>query len=202
MAKIKSIIMLMIEPDMSEVESGHATPYKISIPDLRFDELKALIDDQIDAGCKIDLKMANDYLDLASLEVVKLSGGNIQALLQYCATAVSASPPKKGQANVLDVSKAWAEGPLLSDRANAAPPRVLFFEASASSIVNMGVWIDTAQKAMGDFQSKTGMKPTIKDGLEKFFGVPLIPCGMISHQSAATTDQIRKAVRGTLLGYE
>lgn len=200
MAQIKSVIMLMLQPDMSEVESGRAEPYRIAIPELKFGDLKSFFDQEINAGCKIELKVADDYLDLASLEATKMAGGNIQALLQYCATAVSASPPKKGQAKVLDVSKAWTAGPLLPDRIHAAPPRVIFLEASASSIVNMGIWIDTVQKSLGNFQNQSGMRPSMKKGLEDFFGVPFLPYGMISHQPAVSPDQIKRALRGTLLG--
>lgn len=200
MAQIKSVIMLMLQPDMSEVESGRVEPFRIAIPELKFGDLKSFFDQEINAGCKIELKVANDYLDLASLEATKMSGGNIQVLLQYCATAVSVSPPKKGQAKVLDVAKAWADGPFLEDRSHAAPPRVIFLEASASSIVNMGIWIDTIQKAVGSFQNQSGMRPSMKKGLEAFFGVPFLPYGMISHQPSVSSEQIKRALRGTLPG--
>ena len=199
MGQIKSIIMLALEPDFSKVESGEVEPYRVCVPDLKFAELKAFFDDEVQAGFKVDLRIADDYLDWASLEVSKTTNVGIHGLLDYCAKSVMASPPKKGQSGVIDVSKAWAAGPLLPDRSMCAPPKVVFLAASAASIINMGIWIHTLQSACGDFEKKKGMSSSIRQELERFFGLPFLPCAMVSHQSAVTPAQLKSAMSRTIL---
>jgi hypothetical protein len=199
MGLVKTCVLIAIEADFAAVENNSVAPYKIDIPKLSFLAIKEYFDAEVSAGCKIDLRVANDYLDWASLELSKRQGG-IQNLLDQCANGVKKSPPKRGQAKIIDVAKAWGEIQILPDREKAAPPSVFFLEASASSIINLGIWIGEVQRICGDFSSKKGMDKGFNKFLNDFFGAPFKPGAMISHQSMATPEQIRQAMGRSILG--
>jgi hypothetical protein len=104
----KSIVLIGLEPDFSEVEKGTVEAYRVNVPALKFGELKGFFDREVDAGCKVDLRIANDYLDFGSVELSKMTGQGIDKLLAYCVSVIKTSPPAKGQAKLIDVSQGWS----------------------------------------------------------------------------------------------
>jgi hypothetical protein len=172
----------------------------VNVPDLKFGELKDFFDQNVCAGCKVDLRIANDYLDVGSVEFSKITGQLMEGLLAYCAKVVKDSPPMRGQAKVIDVSKGWSEDFIIPERHNAPPPAVIFLEASASSIINLGLWINELQNLLGDSEKGVEMNSDLNKFLQKFFGMPFKPCAMVSHQSSATPSDLKKALGRTILG--
>jgi hypothetical protein len=182
MSKPKLVFAIALEPDFTKVDAGEVDPYYINIPSLDFNVLAELLEKEVKSGDKVDVRCANDYLDIVTLEAALPV---INQLSQYCKHTVgeSSSRPRKNKA--IDVSSQWSEKFPVMDRSEAPPPGILFFTVTGSTIVTVGVWMHVLQLCFGTDRMKmlqgerdappSPMYPPLKAGFERFFGMPFRP---------------------------
>lgn len=184
MSKPKLIFAVSLEPDFTRVESGEIEPYRVNIPSLDFNELAELLERQVKSGDKVSVRCANDYLDIVTLHGAE---GLLDQLSLYCKHTVGEACSKPAKSKTIDVSSLWADKFPVQDRSEASPPGILFFTVTGSSIVTVGVWMTVLHDCFGRHRSgnpdteNEPMDTSLKEGFERFFGMPFRPVGVVTN---------------------
>lgn len=183
MSKPKLIFAVSLEPDFS-CEPGEAEPYRVNVPALDFNELAVLLEREVKSGDKVSVRCANDYLDIVTLHGAE---GMLDQLSLYCKHTVGEACSKPGKSKAIEISALWAEKFPVQDRAEAAPPGILFFTVTGSSIVSLGVWITVLHNCFGRHRTaepdveNQPMSPQLQAGFENFFGMPFRPVAVVTN---------------------
>lgn len=182
MSKTRLFFAVSLEPDFTKVDAGETEPYRVNVPALDFNELAELLEREVKSVDKISVRCANDYLDIVTLHGAE---SRLNEVTVYCkhTIAEACSKPHKGKA--IDIRGLWSERLPVLDRSEAAPPGMLFFAVSGSSLVSLGVWMTALQMCFGrarfsnDEADNNPMHPPIKAGIEGFFGMPFKPIAYV-----------------------
>jgi hypothetical protein len=91
MTTSKLVIAIALEPELSSVESSPDPAYRVNIPRLNFNELAQFLEQEVQSGNKVSVRLANDYIDIATLH---LAHSMLEEISYFCAQSVG-SPTAK-----------------------------------------------------------------------------------------------------------
>lgn len=177
-------LLINMTMDFDNIVQQGKTPPWFDVKSLDLEPIAIFLQNHIRSGDKIEIVIADDYLDFVSMQML-VDNGLAEQALTFMSELMDDSR-KLSKRQVLAVSEGWRKHPVIAmqDIESSPPPFAIFIQVRGSTEDTVLFWYSQLSGYMGVLpmerllnnkaESSHSLFKGLSDKLEEVFGVPFI----------------------------